>query len=381
MPIGMVLSGIPAEGRQGRCRILPPHYFGPMKTLRYPAFMVLALSGLAAFPQITITQADMPSAGDTVRYRTTTTTANAATTGAGHTWDFSSLVAGAAGADTMVAVGSTPLAYQLFFNNALLYPDHKANFAMRGPSIGMQGVSLTNLFDYYKNNSAGYRNVGFGANMNGLPTSTQRNPVDWVYRFPVNYGNVDSSFSHFQVSVPTLGFYGQDQMRRNEVDGWGTLILPADTFEVLRVKSRLARTDTIYINQLNMGFAVPEPETIEYKWIAMGMKEPVLQINTSGGANTLVRFYHHPGDITTGVAQVAPVAGMRAWPNPASALLHVEGSGDGPLLLLAPDGRVVRTVPSKAEAARGVDVSGMAPGTYVLRSAGNGGACRVVVAH
>lgn len=353
-----------------------------MKTLRYPAFLVLALSGLAAFPQITITQADMPSAGDTVRFRTTTTTANAATTGAGHTWDFSSLVAGAAVADTTVSVGSTPLAYQLFFNNSLLYPEHKANFAMRGPSIGMQGVSLTNLFDYYKNNSAGYRNVGFGANLNGLPTSTQRNPVDWIYRFPMNYGNTDSSFSHFQVSVPTLGFYGQDQMRRNEVDGWGTLILPTDTFEVLRVKSRLARTDTIYINQLSMGFAVPEPETIEYKWIAQGMKEPVLQINTSGGVNTLVRFYYHPVDISTGVAATTAREGLRTWPNPAASLLHVEGAGTSALLMLGADGRVVRTLPASAPgAARSVDVGGLAPGTYVLRAAGNGAVCRVVVAH
>lgn len=350
-----------------------------MKSLRTPLALLLSACGTAAFTQISITQADMPSAGDTVRYSNTTTTADAATTGADHTWDFSALEPGTEGADTMVTVGSTPLAYQLFFNNSLLYPEHKANFAMRGANIGMQGFSLSNLFDYYKNNSEGFRNVGFGANLNGLPTSTQRNPVDWIYRFPLNFGDQDTSISHFQVSVPLLGYFGQDQIRYNEVDGWGTLYLPTDTFEVLRVKSRILRTDTVHIDQLNMGFSVPEPETVEYKWIATGMDQPVLQITTLGGVNTVVRFHYDPEDIVTGGAAVAGPKVVRAWPNPASTVLHVEGMGTGELVLLSGDGRVVRTWSSKGTRAQ-LDVSDVAPGAYVLRALGKGAVQHVVIA-
>ncbi len=353
------------------------NYFGPMKLITRLLFMVPLGLGFAASAQITVDVADMPTAGDTVRFQTTTTTADMADTGPAHLWNFSVLVPGGEVADTLVTVGSTPFLYQFFFNNALLYPQQKADFAMRGVSIGIQGFSLDELFDYYKSNSAGYRNVGFGAKLNGLPTSVQRDPVDWIYRFPMNYGDTDSSASHFQVSVPTLGFFGQDQMRRNEVDGWGTLILPTDTFQVLRVKSRIERSDTIYISQFGFGLSIPEPETIEYKWIAVGMDGPVLQVTTVGGANTVVRFYYDPVDIITGIAAPTSVATLKAWPNPANNLLHLEGIMSSTMEVIATDGRVMFTVPVGT---RSMDVSSLAPGLYSLRSKTDGTALQFVIA-
>lgn len=351
-----------------------------MKHVTLPLFLIPIGMGITASAQITIGTADMPSAGDTVRYQITTTMADMADTGPAHLWDFSALVPGGEAADTMVTVGSTPILYQFFFNNALLYPANKANYAMRGPAIGLQGFSISNVFNYYKSTSEGFRDVGFGANVNGLPTSVQRTPVDYIYRFPMNYGDQDSSASHFQVSVPTLGFLGQDQMRRNEVDGWGTLILPADTFEVLRVKSRIQRMDTVHIDLLNIGFALPEPETIEYKWIAQGMDEPVLQVTSVGGVNTVVRFFYQPDDITTDIAPMNAPELLQAWPNPASTVLHIEGTPQGPLELVAADGRVVREITVSSHAATTVDVSGLAPGRYMLRSNVDGSTTRVVIA-
>ncbi|MBS1546563.1 MAG: hypothetical protein JST38_21550 [Bacteroidetes bacterium] len=351
-----------------------------MKQMLRPLFLALCGWSAAANAQISIGPADMPSPGDTVRFRNTNTTADMADTGAGHTWDFSDLQPAAEGADTAVTVGSTPFLYQFFFNNALLYPENKADLAMRGADMGMQGVQISDVFNYFKSNSAGYRDVGFGANINGLPTSVQRTPVDWIYRFPMDFGNTDSSASHFEISVPTLGFYGQDQMRRNEVDGWGTLILPADTFQVLRVKSRLQRTDTIYVDQLGFGISVPEPETIEYKWLAQGMDEPVLQVTTVGGINTLVRFYYHPEDISTAVPESPARAAFRVWPNPAGSMLYVEGKAPAGLELLAADGRVVCTVAPTSALYHHIDLEGVAPGPYLLRSRADGTVQRVVVA-
>lgn len=351
-----------------------------MKHLLRPLLILPFCAGVAANAQISLGAADMPSAGDTVRFQNSTTTADMADTGPGHTWDFSSLNPGGEGADTIVTVASTPLLYQFFFNNALIYPDNKASFAMRGADIGIQGFSLSDVFNYYKSNDAGYRDVGFGATINGLPTSVQRTPVDWIYRFPMNFGDQDSSASHFQVSVPTLGFYGQDQMRRNDVDGWGTLILPTDTFQVLRVKSRIQRTDTIYIDQFSIGFAIPEPETVEYKWLAQGMDEPVLQVTTVGGVNTIVRFFYQPDDITTGITALKAPMELRAWPNPASSTLQIEAASHGELELIGTDGRVVRTIAGSARTARQLDVSDLAPGLYTLRSKADGTEVRVVVA-
>lgn len=109
---------------------------------------------------------------------------------------------------------------------------------------------------------------------------------------------MDTSFSEFTLSVPTLFSFTQRQWRYNEVDGWGTLYLPADTFEVLRVKSTLERTDSAYVEQFGQGFTFPEPETIEYKWIAQGMDLPFCRCGCcrpsgNGTFPLLPGGYHH----------------------------------------------------------------------------------------
>ena len=147
--------------------------------------------------QITITQADMPVAVDTLRYWNGTALGfDGADTGPNHTWDFGQLVPLTEGADTVVTVGSTPFLYQFFFNNPILYPDHDADLALRGADFGVQQLQVEDVFDYYKSTSSSYRNVGFGANINGLASSLRRIPVDYVYRFRLDYTDADSSFNH-----------------------------------------------------------------------------------------------------------------------------------------------------------------------------------------
>ncbi len=337
----------------------------------FSAFLAL-VAPFALFAQITIDAADMPSAGDTMRYQNTTLQSfDDGDTGPGHAWHFESMLPEGEAADTAVTVGSTPFLYQFYFNNALFYPDWDADYALRGPSIDFQGVQLSNVYDYYKKGSAGFRNVGFGATINGVPASVQRNPIDFIYQFPLNYGDTDSGESNFLVTIPTLGAYGQQQMRSNEVDGWGTLYLPADTFEVLRVRSVLQRTDTIYIDQFGFGIAFPEPETIEYKWLAAGMDQPVLQVNTLGGTPTVVRFVYNPEDISTGGLDEATTMAPAIFPNPASDLVRVTISGTGAIELIDAQGRILRSVtfgPAQREAV--LDVSDLMPGAYGVRRAG-----------
>jgi hypothetical protein len=304
----------------------------------------LLLSVMYGSAQITIGPNDMPSAGDTMRYRTTNAgNVSLALTGAGVTWDYSTLTLGAEGADTAVTVASTPLAYQLFFNNAFLYPDHAANFALKGVEFGFQAFSFEDVYDYFKRNAAGYRNVGFGANLNGIPTSIRRVPVDYIHRFPMNFGDMDTSFSSFNVNVPTIGYYKQDQTRFNNVDGWGTLILPGNTFEVLRVRSVLQQRDSIYVDQFGFGFATNRPQTVEYKWLAQGMDVPVLIVTTVAGQPTTARFFYDPEPITTGLQDMSGTDGLLVWPNPANETVQVQlpSSQGGHLVIRDAAGRIV----------------------------------------
>jgi len=328
---------------------------------------------LQAGAQITIGPNDMPSAGDTMRYRTTNAgNVDLALTGANVVWDFSTLTLGAAGADTAVAVSSTPFAYQFFFNNNILYPNHSANFALKGVEFGFQGVSFEDVYDYYKRNADGYRNVGFGANLNGIPTSIRRVPVDYIHRFPMNYGNMDTSFSSFNATVPTIGYYKQDQWRYNNVDGWGELILPGNTFEVLRVRSVLQQRDSLYIDQFGFGFATNRPQTVEYKWIAQGMDAPVLIVTTVGGFATTARFYYQP-QISTGIEAQESASHVALWPNPADALLNVKLPTDhgGVLVVNDTQGReVLRTHTNGVGGLATVPIADLPPGAYSLNLVG-----------
>lgn len=190
----------------------------------------------------------MPSAGDIpARWNTTVTQFDDADTGPNHVWDFSVLQPQLETADTCVSVSSTPILYQFFFNNPFIYPDHDADYAVRGQDFDFQVLRLTDVYDYFKRDANGFDNVGFGANINGVPASVQRLPVDHVYELPLNYSDASTSPSTWEVEVPGVLFFRQEQVRDNTVDGWGTLYLPTDTFQVLRVKSVLNRTDSIYV--------------------------------------------------------------------------------------------------------------------------------------
>jgi hypothetical protein len=349
--------------------------------MKFPATLALLSLPLISSAQITIGPEDMPSAGDTMRFRTSTATGfDGADTGPGHAWHFEDLPLQGENADTAVAVESTPFLYQFFFNNGFLYPEYDADLALRGASINFQAVNLTNVFDYYKKTSSGYRNVGFGATINGLPASVQRQPVDHIYRFPLDHGDQDTSASSFVLTVPTLGTYGQSQVRYNEVDGWGTLYLPADTFEVLRVKSTLMIRDTLYVDQFGFGFTFPRPETIEYKWLAMGKDQPVLQITTLLGQPVLVRYVYDPED-AVGMDASIRLTGPAVYPNPATDRVAVACDDARNIELYDAQGRRIRRIASAAmQRAVMVDLQDVAPGVYTVRRSGEDVGTRLVVA-
>lgn len=333
------------------------------------------LLGAPLLAQITIGQADFAAAGDTLRRTTAVVTGfDGADTGPGHVWDHGNLVPLAETADTLVTVGSTPLLYQFFFNNPF-DPDHYASYAMKGTGFSFGTLTVSDLYDYYKKNNDGLRNVGFGANINGLPASIQREPVDWIHHFPLDYADEDSAQSYFELDVPGLIFFAQDQMRHNYVDGWGTLYLPTDTFEVLRVRSVLTRTDTVYVTTpFPFGFTLPEPETVEYKWIAPGMGGPVLQINTTGGIAAQAEFYYAPDSISTAVPQAEAAMDGLAFPNPTGDVVFVRlpERSRGELVVLDGTGRQVLTgrVEGGSSVAR-LNTSALASGTYTLRLIGS----------
>lgn len=289
-----------------------------------PVLLVCVLCiSTALSAQITISSNDMPSVNDTVRYSFALSTNNdPALTGTNYTWDYSLLSHVNQTLDTFKPVNSTPLLYQFYFNNQILYPAHKANYAIKGNDFNLAGFfSLTNVYDYFKNDNSAYKNVGYGATINGIPVSVRNIPIDTVYKFPLNFGDVYNSYSESELTVPNLFTYKQKKWRSAIVEGWGTLITPYGTFQTIKVKFDIDITDSIYFDTLGMSFNLPRPTETQYHWLAQGEDVPVLQISTIAGNINNIQYkdIYRPLGINDNPANNKLVV----YPNPADNVLNV----------------------------------------------------------
>lgn len=298
-----------------------------MKKLLLFASQLFIFIGLSS-AQITITTSDMPLVNDTIRYSVAnpTTTLDLSITGANQWWDYSSLTSTSQRIDTFFSVTSTPTAYQFYFNNSILYASHKASYALRGqditfPPIVPIPISFTEVFNFVKNSTSKYENVGFGSKISGFPNSTRKNPIDVEYEFPLDYSDTSYSASEFSINIPTLAYYGQTMERENIVDGWGTLTLPMGTYNVLRVKSILTKVDTIFLDTLGFGVTFPRPEETEYKWLANGMSTPILKVITNLGIISSIEYQDTLPVV--GIKDLNVINIVSIFPNPTKEFVQV----------------------------------------------------------
>jgi hypothetical protein len=247
-------------------------------------FLVSLLTVFSAVSQPIITSADMPTTPDTIRFRTTNLAAglNYQQTGMNFTWDFSSLTSSTAGADTFVAMSATPFVYQAVF----AFGTNNANMASpQGDFNLIPGIPLTDILNFHKKQTANFTMAGMGASLSGITIPIKYNAPDVIYKFPVTVGTEDSSSVSFSAGIPGFGFLDIQKKRHNYVDGWGTLILPNGSFSAIRIKSVITEIDSIYVDTLGFGIAIPR-NSIEYKWLVDGVGIPQLQVTEQFGVLT-----------------------------------------------------------------------------------------------
>jgi hypothetical protein len=236
----------------------------------YALFLLLYFS-YGSYGQITITKNDMPTYRDTARYSTTSTIMNFTNTGPNYTWDFSSLAITGQGIDTFKAA----LLINPFF--ALLFGLTDYGIASTN-KINFTQLGLTSAFDFYKTSNSYLEINGIGATYNGIPLPTTYTIPDKVYQFPLTYGRTDISPYDININIPGVAGVHQIGTRTNTVDGWGTVITPFDTFQCLRIKSVLSEVDSVNIIAAGLSIGIPLP-TVTYKWLANGIKIPVLEVS------------------------------------------------------------------------------------------------------
>ncbi|MCU0370963.1 MAG: T9SS type A sorting domain-containing protein, partial [Bacteroidales bacterium] len=197
-------------------------------------------------------------------------------------WMFDGLTAVSQQVDTFVSVSETPGIYQLFFNNGWIYPDYEATVAQKlAQFTAIPTITLTDSYLFIKNSAEDIQEVGYGVTLEGVQLPIQLQEIDTIFRFPLEYGNVDSAHSLFEIDIPDLGYLMISKFRKNTVDGWGTLTTPYGQFQTLRVKTEIEEYDSLYSDSLGIGMPVTR-NIIEYKWLANGYPEPMLVVTEEG---------------------------------------------------------------------------------------------------
>ncbi len=342
----------------------------------YSIIWIVCFGCSPLFSQITITNNDMPAAGDSVHvsYAANVGTVDHMLTGPNYLWDFSSLVPNLQREFRYL----TPTALPFNFLSTISFLNPSPD------SLPLIGNLPSNFTDYFKNGSSGFRRNGLSFDY--TPLTTFSIPViftssDYVFRFPLNYGDLDTSDGAYAINFPPLPYIGQTIHRESNVDGWGTLITPFGTFNTLRVVSYVSTIDTIALDSLT-GFSIPRPLEIQYKWMAAGMKIPVLEIDAQFIANNeVISNVIYQDSLRVTLPQVGfnetikSVFELSVYPNPATqtCFVNYHSSNRAPVSIMLLDlaGREVKnfgtgsTLPGTH--IKELDLNGIAVGTYLIK--------------
>ncbi|MFN8322072.1 MAG: T9SS type A sorting domain-containing protein [Chitinophagales bacterium] len=238
--------------------------------------------------QITLDDGDFADAGDTLRMSEAVWNPmlDYGATGANYTWDFSNLQWQSQFIDEYLNPLFTSPFYTITFSNLPFNPN-RANLAKQADNtlttLPIVSSIFTEPYNFYYKSSSLYRQRGLGMKVSGFPTPIPMAHSDTLYRFPIDYGDEDSSHSDYTVNIPQLGTYSHRQQRFNRVDGWGSLTTPFGTYDVLRIRTEILGSDSLYVDTLNFGIKLNNDIQREYKWFAKNQNVPLLQINTQAG--------------------------------------------------------------------------------------------------
>jgi hypothetical protein len=326
---------------------------------RFSALAFAGILSLSLQAQLSIGRANMPKAGDSLRYSTALPTALAKgwekQVGASQTWDFGSL---SSQAQTLVEYKSslqTPYAFYFFGQIGLKTAD----------SLGAGPIVFKNLYSFYSVSNSAFRAEGIGYSFSGFPLAANYEDEDEIYQFPLEYGDQDTSTFRFVFEVPGNAFrLVQQGIRMNYVVGYGSLKLPGYTAnDALLVKSVIFETDTL-TTQFGQ---IPLPRNqVSFKWLTDDLRLPALEISgtptgPSGFTPTQVRYYdaratrvREPNNGHNGV-----------YPNPTTGFLNLPtDSSRQPIELWNFAGQCLGQWPAGT---RQLDLSHLASGVYGLK--------------
>ncbi len=310
--------------------------------------------------QISLTQADMPEPGDTLRYSNANPTGvDFNQTGANQFWDYSNLVAVSQGREDYVY--SLQTIYAFYFLGVNQYGTKIAD------SLGGGPFQFTEVYNFFRSATSDFRAEGVGFRYSGVPLAAYFSDEDELFQFPMEYGDRDTSTYKFTVDLGNGTSFSQEGTRINYVDGWGSIQTPWDSLDCIRLVSTTDGIDSVHFNGFNIGF--PRVSR-NIKFMANGVKIPVLEIigNLQNG-QFQVRQVKYRDEYQNLVAIDSPSESLiQVYPNPAKDLVNIVALDQQAVAyeLLDLQGRLIQKN-TATTAWHQVSLEGLSKGIYLLK--------------
>lgn len=295
--------------------------------------LLLAFLPAAVFSQITVTDVDFASAGDTVRMsKATDNSIDISTTGANQVWDYSYLTFDSQLRREYSSATGLPFLINIVFG-PMASNNYKASYYLPSTELPIDQlgnflpVTISDLVQYTKKTGDSITSIGYSLSINGNGIPIKSDTIETRYKFPINYGDINYSRGYSKLDMNPIydAVWLQYRQRMTEVDGWGSITTPFGTFDALRIKHTINEKDSLRINVAGNPFWIPLnlPQSSIYEWIANGEKDAVLRIVTSqiGGNETVTSIEYRDNNLTANTEELE--IAFDVYPNPTSQSISV----------------------------------------------------------
>ncbi len=337
----------------------------------------LTFHGLGVFAQVSIVESDFANPGDTLRISVASQTVNdPAQTGMAMTWDYSSLTANSQFVREFTSIGFSPVQFTF---GVFAPQDYQASYFIPENTLpvdqlnGFLPVSLSDPRSYQKSMQDSITKVGFSIKVSGVDVAFKSDTIETKYQFPMTFQQVFHTNGYTFIDLNPAADFKIKQHRSvtSTLDGYGQLILPFGTFDVLRLKREINEIDSIYQTFFGAGtwIGTPPIQTVEYEWIGQNNKDALLKIvlaNNNGTSQIRTIEYQ---DIYLGLDAGLSENGLEAsvFPNPTSNGVEVKSSSPLSMIrLLDSKGTLLDEFVDLNSLTYKIDLSNFGQGLYFL---------------
>jgi len=344
--------------------------------MKYIPFLLLLFN--FSFAQITLTENDFASPDDTVRFSQTNQTSTDYTiAGAANIWDFSTLAANSQILREYTSIGFSPV--QLTFG--LLAPQaYQASYFIPETALpldqlnGILPVSLSDARSYQKSTADSITKIGYSIKVGGFDVAFKSDTIETKYKFPMDFQQVFSTkgYTFIDLSPATDIKVKQHRNVTSTIDGYGQLILPIGTFDVLRLKREITEIDSIYQSFFGAPswFGAPPIQTTEYEWIGQNKKDVLLKItvNNANGVDQIQSIEYQDIYLGLDASLIDKNLGASVFPNPTMNSFQIHSNSIlKNIHLFDATGTILETTSNLNSQNSSFDLEPYSPGIYFVK--------------